>query len=382
MTVPRGFGTSSLLLMLLLCHQQQGQVRAILPTAAIQVTTAQGETFNLLASQASFGSYPLESPERNAAHALVAAPSDNAHLCDNSTTTRIAGGGLVMVPRGLCTFELKALIAQRLGAAGVIVYGSLESRYTTNATTGTLLYPQDKLDYDCHYGSAYVDASAFHLDNGVYASSNDALVSGPSSANLCLAHSPNQLATCPSKACLLTGNASDHKMQLCCAWDLHVWLYKDPNITENITIPAVYVTMEQYLLMKTGTTAVVYARWRPHYNVSSILVWALGVLVASVAAWSSASEYRTATKHVQQQTNESTDSGGAGGMETSRAHPATQHQHQHHPQEEQLELSAGHALGFIVMASSGLFILFFFKVRTKARMPGGLLHKCRYGIRH
>jgi hypothetical protein len=375
-----------MLLLLLLCHHRH-QVVAILPTAAIQVTTAQGETFQLLASQASFGSYPpqKESSERSSktattAHPLVAAPTDNTHLCDNSTTTRIAGGGLVMVPRGFCTFEFKALVAQRLGAAGIIVYGTLESRYTT-ANGTTLVYPQNKMDYDCHYGSAYVEASAFQLEHGVYAPSNDALLSGDGpSTNLCLAHSSNQLNTCPSKACLLTGNTTststststsnadphNHKLQLCCAWDLHVWLYKDPTITENITIPAVYVTMKQYQQLKTGTTAVLYARWRPHYNVSSFLVWALGVCVAATAAWSSASEYRTATKQQQQQqTNGSiaaTASSG-GGMEPSRVAPSTQH-HYHQQQEEQLELSAGHALGFIVMASSGLFILFFFKVRS------------------
>ena len=108
-----------------------------------------------------------------------------------------------------------------------------------------------------------------------------------------------------------------------------------------------------------------YSRWRSPYHISSIVIWALGVLVASFAAWSSAQDYRqSAAKQHEQQlllASAHTRAAPAGGS-PQRQSPSHHHQQQLQYPEEQLELSAGHALGFILMASSGLFILFFFKV--------------------
>jgi len=40
----------------------------------------------------------------------------------------------MMIPRGECTFETKVYNAQLLGASGVIIYGTLGSRYSLNKT--------------------------------------------------------------------------------------------------------------------------------------------------------------------------------------------------------------------------------------------------------
>ena len=371
---------------------------AILPTAGIQLIHSNGQIVHqLLASQASFGPSPsmtLKQPS----FPLMTAPVDNPLLCDTITTTTDTPfrNAIVLVPRGDCTFQVKTLQAQRLGAVGVIVMGSLESRYSINKTTNEWIYPQDKLDYDCNNGMAMIDAKALrHIDIDMdkttttshYDPANNALLSGESPTNLCWTQSTDQLMHCPSKACLLTGtkpsssssSSLTSKVQACCAWDLHVWLYSDPTVTTNITIPTVYVTMEQskLLLESIGMSinVMLYSRWRSPYHISSIVIWALGVLVASFAAWSSAQDYRqsAAKQHEQQlllaspHTHERVPSTGGGGGGSPRNQSPTHHQQQQQQQqqqypEEQLELSAGHALGFILMASSGLFILFFFKV--------------------
>ena len=196
------------------------------------------------------------------------------------------------------------------------------------------------------------------------ADTNDPILSGTSS--LCFKNSPDSLAQCPSKACLLTSKntTSSGKLEACCAWDLPVWLYEDPAFTkDDVTIPAIYLTLEQgqQLLKEVNAgsvQAMIYARYRPAYNPSALLIWALGVMVAAMAAYSSSSEYRSATKDIERHMQtaaadaESGDRGSGDQMSYQRAPPA----------EETLELSAEHALGFIVMASAGLFILFFFKV--------------------
>ena len=87
--------------------------------------------------------------DNNDPHALLLAPSDNALLCQNVTMTTTTAtdratsssaaasvyqDSVILVGRGQCTFETKAMNAQRLGASGVIIYGNLASRYSLNNT--------------------------------------------------------------------------------------------------------------------------------------------------------------------------------------------------------------------------------------------------------
>jgi len=362
---------------------------AILQTAQLVMTKndGTGETLTLLASQASFGLQHLD--YYDSSHDKSSLPL-NRHvlfhtsfdLCTNDTTTimttgtTIPLGAILVAPRGTCTFQRKAMTAQQLGASGLVIYGTLKSRYSINSTTAdSMIYPQDKIDYDCTKGSADIDIHALTFnDDHTYSESNDVVLSGSTMTNLCLKHSSDQLANCPSKACLLTGNYSKNKQQaqVCCAWDLPIWLYSDPTFNDTMTaIPIIYITMEQAHLVLTRLyddtsidwTAVIYSRWRPKYNTSGILLWALGVLVATIAAWSSASDYKRAISG--ELARRSTRTTTATTASTMRTGPTLQQQQQ---QEEQLELSAEHAIGFIVMASSGLFILFFFKIYSVVKI--------------
>lgn len=350
-------------------------VHAITQTAQVDVQLSNGGTYSIFASQASFGSYPKMGVENNEAHLLSLAPRNNPLLCRNDTSADPAvSGTFVMVPRGECTFETKAMNAQRMGAAGLIVRGSLASRYSLNATTNEVIYPSQFNDFDCSKGRAEIPASAISLTPAYNSDVNDAVLSGPSASNLCLANSPDGLEMCTSKACLLTGNkTAGGNLEACCAWDLHVWLYNDPKYgADDVTIPAVYITLEQgehleQELHSNQIYVIVSSRVRASYNISSILIWALGVFVCSVAAYSSASDYRSMTAVMTRRAEArrlESDNLSANGASIGERVALTSPQNRTNTQqgEETLELSAGHALGFIVMASSGLMLLFVFKV--------------------
>ena len=359
---------------LLLLVIRSSAVHAIIQTAQVDVQLSNGESYSLFASQASFGSNPKMGVENNEAHLLSVAPLNNPLLCRNDTNNDPAvRGTFVMVPRGECTFETKAMNAQRMGAAGVIVRGSLNSRYSLNDTTSEVIYPSEFNDFDCSKGRAEIPASAISLTPAYNSEVDDPLLSGTSAANLCLTNSEDQLEMCASKACLLTGNkTAGGNFIACCAWDMHVWLYNDPTFgPDDVTIPAVYVTLQQgeqllHDMQNSHITVIVSSRVRASYNISAILIWALGVLVCTVAAYSSAGDYRAMTDVMTRRAqarsleNDMSANGESIGEQVALTSPRNRTSMQQG--EEQLELSAGHALGFIVMASSGLLFLFFFKV--------------------
>lgn len=373
---------------------------AIMQTGAVDVSLRDGSSYTLLASQASFGEYPAEGAASNKKHRLAMPPSDNLLLCENVTSSQqndaAFEGSAILVPRGTCSFEFKAWIAQQMGASGIIVYGALASRYSLNETkyinqtnpdytVDDIVYPKNLNDYDCSKGNANIPASAIQLEPLPYNTPvNDPVLSGSKPSNLCQANSADGLEQCPSKACLLTGKTNDKTstMEACCAWDLHIWLYNDPQVAKvtqaPVKIPATYVTLAQaQQLMQdfekdSQIYVTIYSRSRPNYNFSSILIWMLGVLVAALAAYLSADDiHRMMRKVLRKQERRAKKIAAAeAAASNSSSEPseddasAVQH-HQSTPplhMEESLELNMWHALGFVVMASSGLMILFVFKI--------------------
>ena len=268
------------------------------------------------------------------------------------------GGGdvdvVLLVPRGGCTFQKKALSAQALGASSVVVYNTMASRYGLNetalvvegedvgedrgttATTNTtdtrreptfddILWPRPKKDYDCEMWQAGVPRSLLSFDPLPYdASHNDPLLSRDDDerrSNLCAVGGVRGGGSaaadfedrCESGRCLLTGfvlDGGDDMMEACCAWDRHIRMATDRslNFTEapqGMTIPALFLTMEQGRDLLGivsaaegevgggGATARMYGRWHPFVNLSSFLLWALATFITWLSAWSGgAGEYR------------------------------------------------------------------------------------------
>jgi len=312
-------------------------------------------------------------------------------FCDeNSLPTSIPATSVIAVPRGTCSFQKKASLVQKVGGSGMIVYGTLGSRYDVNATG--VIYPLDKQEYDCSYGSVNVPVKDIALP---YNSSNDDVLSRYSES----------LPNCASKKVLLTGKVVENGefYESCCAWDLHIWLYNDPNITTAITIPSLYITMGQYDTLQTvfqassssgsdasvqGTTLQLNERYRADYNLSALLTWALGVTVAVLAAYLSASEYYAfkVVEGTQVQTASHAHSASREDMISSEADndhtftstsPTPQRTEQHASQrgghqEESLELTMVHAFAFIFFASTSLFILFFFQIYNVVKIMYGI----------
>lgn len=395
------------------------QVQGILPTGAIDVRLGNGTVYTMLVSQAFFGAIPEMQAKNNDYRMIQLPPDGNQLLCKNVTTTTSSAAlnGTMLVPRGECTFEMKAINAQRLGAKAVLIYGTLESRYSLNLTnqtdyqytTADIVYPQKFYDYDCNKGRAEIPSAAIELEPLPYnANHNNPILSGSSDTNLCRKNSPNSLQNCPSQSCLLTGaKPTSDTMEACCAWDLHIWLYPDAAFKQDIVeIPVAYLTNEQArhifddLSSQQSVQIVMYSRYRAPYNPSSGLIWALGVAVAALAAYLSASDIRNFKNEVIKRRGRAISfaldaginpnepfSGDVrsrsrspplhrsimedGSMDSEVELPAPRQLNPmpatSNPPLDTLELNAGHALGFVVMASSGLLILFFFKVRLKSR---------------
>jgi len=307
-------------------------------------------------------------------------PDDDPYLCnesfgwttysnsDNSDSDSTYNNAAILVPRGQCSFERKALSAQRLGASAIIIYGSLSSRYSLNVTNSTnddedngssnndaytrndytledVIWPMDKQDYDCTNGQALIPENVVQnqLDfvsslPGGYNVNNDDYLIGKSENNLCVKYaadgggsgSSSFISSCESQRCLVTGknvtddegsdNGDTVKYEACCAWDFAIWLYQDTTLSveeqKEVTIPAVYLTMQQateLLDLMNGVSwnnandngdnnnngngdpivMSMYARDRPSVNSSAYIIWALGVFVAWLASYFSSSDYRS-----------------------------------------------------------------------------------------
>ncbi len=428
-------------------------------------------------------------------------PDNDLYLCNESEGTAdysssssssidksLYINSAILVPRGLCSFEYKALSAQRLGASAIIIYGSLSSRYGlnyTNSTTTTneegggenndettnndaktrddytindMIWPGDKYDYDCTFGQAHIPSEEFsnllsfgQLPGGYDGMTNDGYLTGLGSENLCVKYDTNVASSsssssfgnkCESQRCLVTGrnvttttnddgsssssgsSSTTTYYEACCAWDLHVWLYADtsiPKTVEEVTIPAVYVTMQESAeimdLIRGSSSSSgeggdpillsIYQRYRPQYNASAVLIWAFGVFVAWISSYMSSSEIRRVSKAIEMQrvlksrmdsmesnverqrhnsngrrassleVEEPSSSSSNGNAEERTIYQsdnsssastaaiaaiAIEQSGGVRQQEESLELTAAHAAGFLVMASTSLLILFFFKI--------------------
>jgi hypothetical protein len=345
---------------------------AIMPSAELIVSEGgqSSAPFTLLASSAFFGA-ELSQDSRESFELKYT----ELKLCENVTVSNTYDNSILLVPRGDCTYQHKAFQAQQMGAKGIVIYNTLGSRYSVNETKykgetfpsyslGDVIFPQPLHDYDCDLGSADIPTSDLEFTPLPYNDKhNDPVLSGDKEENLCLQYSSSSLQNCASKRCLVTDySPNTTHTKACCAWDLHVWLYGDDS-NRDVTIPAVFITMEQgHVLLQTiesgsGVKAIMKARWRPYYNPSSLLTWILGVLVVSFAAYYSAQDYNMgiaklisgAGRHSKASVGDS----ASGDEPLGRRNPM---------QEEKLELEPIHALGFIIMSSSSLLILFYFKV--------------------
>jgi len=372
--------------------------KAILPTAAIDVSSVEDDGdggYTLLASQASFGIWPKEGAGKNDDMILISPPEDDPLLCNesedivsyakvgsipNSYYNGEAGTKYAMiVPRGTCTFERKALSAQRLGADGIIIYGSLGSFYSVNQTVidsngdndplDSVIWPEDKHDYDCDNGRGFVPRSSMVIPYST--TDNDKFLSGSANdGNLCAKNDSQFQNKCSSERCLLTGEIVQEEgvdmMEACCAWDFHIWLYHDSELSsEDVEIQALFITMKEStnlinsLKNDKNVKVVMYRRPTPTYNFSSVVIWLMGTAIAVTAGYLSASEYRdlssTKLSSIRGQNVLSVNR-----REMQRTRNSSEVSDENSP--ETLDITMGMVLGFVLMSTASLLILFYLKI--------------------
>ncbi|KAL7466917.1 hypothetical protein ACHAXS_007190 [Conticribra weissflogii] len=219
-------------------------------------------------------------------------PAGNTDVFDpSSSSLPPLDGRYVLVERGDCSFEAKVRSAQRLGAAGVVVRNTLESRYglvDENAASSSskgkgndyappdwsnTRWPLPQKDYECGSSSsltstrriglrAEISASLLSFSPAPYdGSHNDPILSGSmADGNLCsydyALDYDDFREKCPSERCLLTGRNGtddDTKLEACCAWDVVHRMASDgvdddavpQEEEEPIVIPALFITMER-----------------------------------------------------------------------------------------------------------------------------------------
>jgi signal peptide peptidase-like protein 2B len=380
-------------------------------------------------SQALFGPEPPQQYDNeDTRKVLVSPPTNNAFLCQNldeikvdrDGTTKSTKGAWMVVPRGGCTYEHKTWIAQSIYEAyGVIVYNTLDSRYSFNTTTtnhdednkdgenttknndlnnkNNIVWPKQYHDYDCDNARAEISSNKLRYfstaDEAKSAGgsgtspydfeTNDRLLTGDTADNLCKIHDPNGLENCPSKRCLVAHRddktastvSTKDTTTVCCAWDILLNPYPDSDIDENVNIqiPTLFATMEQWgilseaMEMSPSITISAYSRYRPRYNSSAFLIVAFGVAVASYAAFRSADDYHVGISRLRQSKKKDSTS-------INSSDPDNQEQDSLVPRnnallaEESLELEPIHALVFLVMSSLSLLVLFYFKIYNIAKV--------------
>lgn len=313
-------GVAPLAVTLYLAAVTLSPVQAVMPTASLRLS----DGVTAYASPAWFG---LQIPEeKEASYLPLRVPSGDADGCEDVQVDDAPSGGFVLlVERGNCFFDVKALAAQEAGAKGLVVMNSLAGIYQ-NKEAAT-----DKYDYECSNGEAWVKT----LESPVWSPSN--------TDEACWAND-----ACGSGVCVVT-NDTDTTLgsKVCCAWDMYITMYSsDPEIAAKVEIPSVYVTMaDGAVLLDAGQIDVeMFYRPRSYVNLSSFLLWGLGVATVVWASVRSADDLR-------RRTNKS----GEGSSALNYASP-------HYEEPPTLELGVRHTLAFVVFASGMLMLLFFFNL--------------------
>jgi len=326
------------------------------------------------ASHADFG-IPLQSGKPkpgdgvNRPKRLVLPPSNDELLCKGGGLDSLSNDlsdSIVLIPRGICSFEQKAIKAFRLGAEGVIIYNNLRSRYSMNyrgspmvfdnddirrrVPMDDIVWPMNKVDYECQNARAWIPKEYFSFEPLPYNDTvNDFILTGSIyEGNLCALEDeshPEELfeTNCESKRCLLTGSnkivtelMEYEVMEACCAWDIHQKMSgtSSPYVSsdDKLEIPITFVTMRDgdkllNLLIQSkndneDVLVVMYERYYPRWNVSTYLVLFLAVFTNFLASWISASDLRRTRKALETTDIILAGTGGAGAVSINADIPA------------------------------------------------------------
>ena len=253
-----------------------------------------GDDLEWLARRGFFGS-----DKESVTGLLVHSPDDNEYMCNDTVGEIFAQDSsdiILLVPRGQCTYELKAYHAQELfGAKGILIYDHLAGRYGWNETTQRVRFPyydRYNRDYECELGFGV--AKNLDLDPPAYNGTVlDPLLDMTSFTTVCelnVTHTP-----CESQLCLVTSHKlNSTEYPVCCAWDLPQTMGGDDTVdAENIVAVFFTIRQGQEVLPYVGQVVTIQERPYSVFNISLVFMWLLGVLVTGIGScWLPTEEYR------------------------------------------------------------------------------------------
>jgi hypothetical protein len=227
-------------------------------------------------------------------------PKNETYVADPTRSATALGGKdiILLTPRGNCTFERKAWVAQEFyGAVGILVYDNVAARYKWNDTTQRVIFPREEEDFECEKGYGMV--RNLTLDPPAY---NEALVNQfidrTKSTSTCELNVSNPDYSCESEYCLVTSHSLDSdEYPVCCAWDTHITMNVDKEFQKRDEIQkimAVMITMrqaEQFLLFERRIITMTERKFNA-WNLSMFLLWILATCITAYACWYSAQNYR------------------------------------------------------------------------------------------
>ncbi|CAI5729543.1 unnamed protein product [Hyaloperonospora brassicae] len=262
---------------------------------------------------------------------------------------------VLLVDRGGCSFAEKALYAQELGAAVLIVTDTLEELYDRLNVAG-ITEEERRLEYSCSRGSGNVKSNA-EIDDFTSASwRDDARVRSCADSNKCSSH-----------MCVPTGGANN---QVCCVWDIPdtMGFGTSDVISEKSEVSDIVVvrlsiadgnSLKKILTIsgkdKSSRLLVsVYERDPPLIDPSQVIIWIVACATVLIGSYRGAAYERTKAQLEAALIAADVTSSDA----IAQARVAFEEHDEQVPRQGQLDLGSRHALVFLVLGSGLLLLLF------------------------
>ncbi|POM66380.1 Signal peptide peptidase-like protein [Phytophthora palmivora] len=266
---------------------------------------------------------------------------------------------VLLVDRGRCTSAEKALYAQELGAAVLIVTDTLEQLYNRSSVANAT-EEEKQMEFSCSRGSGKAAWNADITDFTSASWEDDVGIRSCTGSNKCSSH-----------MCVPSGGADK---QVCCAWDIPDLMgfgttdvVTDKNLVSNIVVVRISIADGDSLkaMLTSGSEdedgqlmISVYERDPPIADPAQIILWIAACATVLVGSYKGAAYERTKAQLKAALIAADATSSDA----IAQARVAYEEHDEQVPEQEQLDLNSWHALAFLALGSGFLVLLFFVNV--------------------
>ncbi|GLE02893.1 hypothetical protein PINS_up011757 [Pythium insidiosum] len=284
---------------------------------------------------------------------------------------------VLMVDRGLCTFSEKALFAQQMGAAALLVTDTQEQVYNrSRLATSTV---QREMEFSCANGQAEAPPGVDLED-----------FTAPGWRDTVNVAKCNSSSACDSSMCIPTGVGR----QVCCLWDIPDSMGFSRNdivrTPDDIQIPVVRLTIEDgrrlksMLATESKVLITIYERNPPIMDPSQFLIWLMAVITVMIGGYKGATAEReralrkksaaaaAAAALSLHDTSSPRSIGTAPGAVDASVRTGTtaqdpsmegeDNEEEDEAEGETLDLTVWHAVSFVFFATAFLLLLFYLNI--------------------